>query len=53
VTRMGCSCPCLCTHCPSLLPIEWPSQTFGLAALNVITFGKECFTIKEEDEFVG
>jgi hypothetical protein len=23
--------PALCTHRPSLLPIEWPSEAFGLA----------------------
>jgi hypothetical protein len=33
--------------------MEWLSETSGLAALNVVTFGKECFTIKEEDELIG
>ena len=28
--------PALCTHCSSLLPIEWLSEIFGLEYLNCV-----------------
>ena len=36
--------PALCTHRPSLLPIEWSGELFGPNALQsaVVRFGKFC-----------